>query len=368
MKIAVLSSHTPSFFWFRIDMMRDFISRGHEVLAVGNEPEREWNNKFGGGIKYRQASIYRNGTNPIRDIQTLMSLGRILREEQPDKIFAYQAKTIIYGGIAANRMGITEVYPMIAGVGSVFLSDSLKARTIQFIMQNEYRIAMRKCPSIFFQNSYNAGVFIKRNMVDKDRVVFINGSGVNLDVFSVQPLPDAFGFLCIARLIRDKGIYEYLEACSIVKKEYPQVRCMLVGPYDSNPSAMKEEEIRPYIEDGVIEFFGEQYDVRPYIAQCSVYVLPSYYGEGTPKTVLEAMASGRAIITSDAPGCRETVVDGENGFIVPVKNINALANRMRACIKATETVRRMARASRRMAEDKFDVRSINQIISTTMRL
>lgn len=366
MKIIVLSSHTPSLFWFRIDMMLAFIDRGHEVLAVGNESECTWYEKFAvKGIRYRQAYVQRNGTNPLRDMQTLKSLKSIIKMEKPDKIFTYQAKTIIYGGIAANQLGITEVYPLIAGVGSVFLSGSLKSRIIRFIMKNEYRIGMRECPKVFFQNPDDVALFTKFNIVEKKKIVMLNGSGVNLEKFSILPLPTIFGFLCIARLIRDKGVYEYIEACRIVKEKYPYIRCLLVGPLDSNPSAIRKEELQPYIDSNVIEYFGEQPDVQPYIAQCSVYVLPSYR-EGIPKTVLEAMASGRAIITTDTPGCRETVIDGENGFFVPAKDINALVNSMYKCIQATETIKNMACASRRIAEDKFDVRHVNQTICSTM--
>jgi len=366
MKIAVLSSHTPSLFWFRMDMMLDFKSRGHEIVAIGNENEQAWQEKFQAqGIKYRSAEIQRNGTNPIKDLQTLSSIKKLLREEKPDKIFTYQAKTVIYGGIAANQLGITEVYPLIAGVGSVFLSDSLKSRFVRFILRNEYRIGMKKCPHVFFQNLDDVEVFTKNKIVSSERIVMLNGSGVNLDKFTMMPLPDTFAFLCISRLIRDKGVYEYLQACKIIKTLYPQVRCLLVGPFDTNPSALKQEELQPYIDNGIIEYLGEQADVRPYLAQCSVYVLPSYR-EGTPKTVLEAMASGRAVITTDAPGCRETVIDGQNGYLIPIKDVDALVEKMELLINSSETVSQMALAGRKIAQPKYDVRLVNHKISTIM--
>ena len=156
----------------------------------------------------------------------------------------------------------------------------------------------------------------------------IHGSGVNLEKFVPTEMPEIPTFLYIGRLIKDKGVGEYLEACQKIKRLYgKKVRCLLVGPFDSNPSALKPEELQPLINSGVLEYFGEQSDVRPYISQCSIYVLPSYH-EGTPKTVLENMAMGRAIITTDAPGCRETVVNGENGYLVEVKNEDAEVDRM----------------------------------------
>ncbi len=368
MKIAVLSSHTPSLFWFRMDMMEAFMARGHEVIAVGNEAEANWKDKFlKKGIRYRQADIQRNGTNPLKDFYTLKSLKKILKEEYPDCIFVYQAKTIIYGGMAANQLGITEVYPLIAGVGSLFLSKTLKARLLRFVLKMEYTFSMRKCPYVFFQNQDDVHDFTEMHIVKKERIVMLNGSGVNLDKFQWLPMPEESAFLCISRLIRDKGIYEYLQASKRIKELYPSVRCLLVGPYDTNPSSLKSEELQPYIENGIIEYFGEQSDVRPYLAQCTVFVLPSYR-EGTPKTVLEAMACGRAVITTDAPGCRETVIDGVNGYLVPVKNVTSLTEKMQVFIENPELTYKMAESGRKLAEEKYDVRIVNDIICSTMNL
>jgi glycosyltransferase involved in cell wall biosynthesis len=180
-------------------------------------------------------------------------------------------------------------------------------------------------------------------------------------------LPKEPAFLFIGRLIKDKGIMEYLEACKEVKGKHPKVRCLLVGPYDSNPSALKPEELNPYIESGIIEYFGEQSDVRPFIAQCSTYLLPSYH-EGTPKTVLEAMAMGRPIITSDAPGCRETVTDGINGYLVKVKDIKGLINKMEYLISNQDICKKMGVESAKIAREKYDVKIINQSIMQIMGL
>lgn len=342
MKIIVLSSHTPSLCRFRLEMMREFVALGHEVVAVGNEDENLWGLNFETyGIKYRKVKIARNGTNPLKDLCTLNSLKKLFKEEKPDKIFTYQAKSIIYGGIAAKKLKDVEVYPLIAGIGSVFLLNSLKVKIVRMILKIEYRIALKRSKKVFFQNSDDSAVFILNKLVDESKIVMLHGSGVDLEKFTIQPLPDNFAFLCISRLIRDKGVCEYLDAAREVKKKYPQVRFLLVGPFDTNPSSLSFEELKPYIDDGVIEYFGEQSDVRPYLAQCNVFVLPSYR-EGTPKTVLEAMASFKAIITTDAPGCRETVINNENGFLVPVKDVRALINKMCELIEAPQRVEKMA--------------------------
>ena len=367
MKILVLSSHTPSLFWIRKDMMLSFIALGHEVVAVGNEPEDEWGPKFHEiGIKYLAANIQRNGTNPIRDLKTLSSLKKIIKRECPDKIFAYQAKTVIYGCLAAKSVGV-EIFPMIAGVGSVFLSDSFKGRIVRFILKKEYKAALKYASKVFFQNSDDVELFEKLKILNHEKIVMLRGSGVNLRVFIPEQLPLKTTFLFTGRLIKDKGVVEYLEAARIVKKNHSNVRFLLVGPFDSNPTSLKPEQIQEYVDEGIIEFFGEQTDVRPYLKQCSVFVLPSYR-EGTPKTVLEAMATGRAIITTDAPGCKETVRDGVNGYLVPVKDVSAIVDKMLLFINSPEKIQEMAQSGRKIAEEIFDVEKVNKVIIDTMNI
>lgn len=363
--IAVLSSHTPSLFWFRTDMMREFLSRGYKVYALGNEEESKWRRRFRNiGIEYQQIIVSRNGVNPLQDKKTLDSIKEKLRAICPEKIFTFQAKTVIYGTMAANSLGITEVYPLIAGMGSAFLSNNLKTRLIRIVMTTLYRKSMGECPVVFFQNHDDEQIFRDSGIIRNQKIVMIHGSGVNTEKFEVLPLPDKPAFLCISRLIRDKGVFEYLEACKKVKEEYPDIRCLLVGPYDTNPSALKPDELQPFIDAG-IEYFGEQNDVRPYIKQCSVFILPSYR-EGTPKTNLEAMACGRAVITTDAPGCKETVVDGENGFLVPVKNVNAIYEKMKWFIKNPKEAEKMGLKGRTMVKEIFDVKKVNDVICGAM--
>lgn len=368
MKIAVLSSHTFSLFWFRMDMMIAFIKQGHEVIAVGPEPEVNWKNKFEeNGIRYKQIFVERNGINPFKDLRTYKELHNFMKKEKPDKVFAYQAKTVVYGSIAAKMNGITEVYSLIAGLGSVLRGEGLKNKIIKTVMKIEYRAACRASKKVLFQNNDDKNEFLNNGLIQENKTVIINGSGVNLEKFKPEPLPERPAFLFIGRLIKDKGVMEYLQACKRIKDEYPEVRCLLVGPYDSNPSALKPNELQPFIERGIVEFFGEQIDVRPYLKQCSTYVLPSYH-EGTPKTVLEAMAIGRSIITSDAPGCRETVTDGYNGFLVPIKDIDALVNKMKILVSDSSLNKLMAERSLKLAREKYDVNIVNRSIMQIMGL
>lgn len=368
MKIAVLSSHTSSLLWFRMDMMREFIKKGHTVIALGSDAEDEWKTKFQKyNIEYRQLYVERNGMNPIKDLKTLKSLYEFMKKENPDKVFAYQAKTVIYGSIAAKLNGVSGVYSLIAGLGSIFRGKGLKNNIVKAILKIEYWIACKCSKKVFFQNQDDKNTFIQNRLISNEKAIIINGSGVNLEKFNPTPIPRELAFLFIGRLIKDKGIIEYLEACKVVKAKHPKIRCLLVGPFDSNPSSLKSEDLKPYIESGIVEYFGEKSDVKPYISQCSVYLLPSYH-EGTPKTVLEAMAMGRPIITSDAPGCRETVVEGVNGYLVKVKDIIGLINRMEYFIFNREACVNMGNESVKIARKKYDVKIINQTIMHTMEL
>ena len=368
MKIIVLSSHTQSLFWFRMDMMKSFIENGHTVVAIGSDASELWEDKFAQhGIKYRQIYVQRNGLNPLADLKTLSSIKQVFKKEKPDKVFAYQAKSIIYGSIAANNLGITEFYSLVAGLGSIFRGSGIKNNLIKYIMKIQYKLACKYSKLVFFQNNDDKAEFINNHLISENKTAIMNGSGVNLNIFQPVAQPSESVFLFIGRLIKDKGIMEYLEASKAIKTKYPNVRCLLVGPYDSNPSALKEEELQPYIDNKIIEYYGEQKDVRPYLAQCSTFVLPSYH-EGTPKTILEAMAMGRSIITTDAPGCRETVSHGLNGYLVKVGDVNTLEEAMERVIKSPNISLEMGQESLNLAKSKYDVKLVNKSIIEYMEL
>lgn len=284
-----------------------------------------------------------------------------MKKEKPDKVFAYQGKTLIYGSVAARLNGIAGIYLLVAGLGSVLRGTGFKNKIVQMILKTELWVAFKCCKKAFFHNMDDRSDFTQRGLI-KDRKAFIlNGSGVNLDRFQPAPIPAEPAFLFIGRLIKDKGIVEYLEACKAVKSEYPHMRCLLVGPYDSNPSALKPMELQPYIDNRTIEYFGEQEDVRPFIVQCSALILPSYH-EGLPKAVVEAMAMGRPIITTNTPGCKETVTDGVNGYLVEAKDVQGIVARMKHLICNPNISRKMGAESLRIATEKFDVKIINQTL------
>lgn len=370
-KVAIVTAATNTIMRFRIDMLDEFVRHGAEVMVLGDEPESVWEGVFADHhARYRSYPVARNGVNPLSDLTTLRALESLFREERPTHIFTYQAKPNIYGTLAAARVGGIRCFAMMGGLGSVFHGKDLKSKLVGTIVACEYRAALKHAEKVFFQNHEDVATFKKRGIIRQDQVVMVHGSGVNLEKFPQEPLPSKPSFLFVGRLVRGKGVLDYLEAARMVKKQHPEASFVLVGPYDSNPTALGPKDIEPYIQDGTVRYEGERQpdEIHEFMKACSCFVLPSYYGEGTPKSALEAMATGRPLIVANAVGCREVVREGENGFLVPPKDPQAIAEAMGKLIKNADMKERMAAASRSMAESMFDVRKVNATICEAMEL
>lgn len=365
-KILVLAGFSKSLVHFRKELLENMVSRGHEVIAVGpeNNYELELNSI---GVKFVQLRFDRLSVNPFKDLILILNLIKLMRIEKPDVYFGYTIKPVIYGSIAAKVSGIKRRYAMITGLGSIFIEGSNKKEYVKYIVKMLYKIGISFDNKIFFQNNDDINEFIKMKIVDREKCYLVNGSGVNLDYYTPSPLPKDNIFLFIGSVMGDKGVREYMEAASIVKRKVKDVRCWIVGPMDTRLTGINESEMKPYIEEGSIEYFGSTEDVRFYLDKCRFYVLPSYR-EGTPRSVLEAMAKGRPIITTDAPGCRETVLNGINGFLVPVRDSKILADKMIWMIENSNSVELMAQESLRLVREKYDVNVVNEHMLKIMEL
>ncbi len=323
-------------------------------------------------LTVHQVPMLRTGTNVLADLHTVWALWRLIRQIAPDMVLGYTIKPVIYGTLAAWLTGVPHRFALITGLGYAFQGGGQRSR-LQALVQRLYALALARAQRVFFQNPDDLALFQERGILQPHTpVCVVNGSGVDLASFTVKPLPSAtfagcVRFLFIGRLLGDKGVREYAEAARLLKRSHPLVQCALVGWIDSNPNAIAQGELDGWIADGSIEFLGRLSDVRPAIEACSVYVLPSYR-EGTPRTVLEAMAMGRAVITTDAPGCRETVVDGDNGFLVPVQSVDALAEAMARFITDPTLAARMGQRGRQIAEEKYDVHKVNAVMLKEMGL
>lgn len=366
-RITIISHYAPSLVNFRGELIKTLAAAGHDITALG--PENGFETEIAAlGAKYRQIPLQRTGTNPIKDLGTVLSLVMVLRDLRPDAVLSYAIKPVIYGSLAASLAAVPNIYSIITGLGYLFTGESAKQTLLLKLLFPLYKAALSKNKAVFFQNPDDLKLFQSLNLLSQNqRQVIINGSGVDVCRFAYSPAEaEPLSFLLMARLISDKGIREYVEAARGLKKRYPQVSFRLLGPYDSNPTAIDRLDVEKWASEG-IQYLGETKDVRPYLVNSSVYVLPSYR-EGTPRSVLEAMSVGRPVVTTDAPGCRETVQDGINGFLVPVKDAAALGEAMERFIQSPELVRKFGEASRRIAEDKYDVKRVNKVIMQTIEM
>ncbi len=369
----LVGSTAESFINFRVPLIAALLAKGLDVHVAApdlpaDSPVRHQLEAM--GLKVHQVPMMRTGTNPVADLRTAWALWRLMLKIRPEMVLGYTIKAVICGTLAAWLARVPKRFSLISGLGYAFQGGGQRSR-LQALVQVLYGLALARSNRVFFQNPDDLALFQDRGILKPHTpVCVVNGSGVDLTRFIVQPLPDgavqgAVKFLFIGRLLGDKGVREYAEAARMLKRSHPQVTCALVGWIDSNPNAIGKTELDEWVRDGSIEFLGRLNDVRPAIEACSVYVLPSYR-EGTPRTVLEAMAMGRAIITTDAPGCRETVVDGENGFLVPVQDTEALAHAMRRFLEEPALQVSMGAKSRQIAEYKYNVHEVNRVMLAGM--
>jgi len=371
---------------FRGPLLREMVTRGHEVWGCAGDARDDVVETLSGmGVSFAPIHLSRAGLRPWSDLHTCWDLMGLMRRIRPDVVLAYTIKAVIWGGLAARMCRVPAVFSLITGLGYAFVErPGLKGRLLVLSAEFLYRLGVRRSRKVFFQNRDDASEFLERRVVTRQQGVVVNGSGVDLSYYGRAPLPVHTQFLMICRLLIDKGVREYVKAAREIHTKFPDVVFQLAGSLDQNPRSISRKELSLW-EDGVdIEYLGQVGDVRPAYRECSVYVLPSYYREGTPRTILEAMAHGRPIITTDMPGCRETVpltekgraqrtrcegvMEGENGFLVRARDSEALAEAMAVFLREPDLVTKMGRRSREIAEKKYDVGMVNRAMLETMGL
>lgn len=346
------------------------LSESNNVIAMADSTVDEVTSKLADKrVLFKAFPIQRNGLNPVIDFQTWIFLRKTFKEVSPKIILAYTIKPIIWGGLASRVSPDTRFYALVTGLGFAFQTGNWKRNLLTKLVTNLYRSALKNATKVIFQNPDNMNVFVSIGIIPKEKCALVNGSGVDINQFDFTKLPkdSAPVFLSIGRLLGEKGFREYAAAAKIVKNKYPDARFILQGPTDPSPDGLLISEIEQWQEEGAIEYLESTSDVRPSLKSCHVYVLPSYH-EGMPRTVLEAMAIGRPILTTDVPGCRETVVNGDNGYLVPKANAKALAERMIWFIENRDQWGRMGIRSRELAEEKYDVHKVNAQLMEIMGL
>jgi glycosyltransferase involved in cell wall biosynthesis len=365
-KIILLSGSGDTVAWFRLDFLNEFLLRSYKVYVLAPDIRDDLKPELiNMGIEFIEIKLERKGFNVLNLISSVFELARLFREIHPNIIFSYTHKAILSGSLAAKISGFSNTFSMVTGTGHIFDNQTKKEKVIKFIGSLALRIALRFNKLVFFQNPDDQALFLKNNIVLSQKTKLVNGSGVNIDKFSLSPLPSEPIFLCMARLIKSKGLEEFARAAKRVKKLYPEARFLLYGYPDDHPDSIDENEIiSNWLIDFGVEYFGYAENPIDAIKECSVFVLLSYK-EGTPRVVLEAMAMGRPIITTDAPGCRETLKNGVNGFLVPRYDDLEAANAMIKLLSA-ELRKEMGKESRKFCESKFNVIDVNKTLLSDM--
>lgn len=357
MKVIIVLNTAWNLVNFRAGLIRALVAEGHEVVAVA--PQDEYAPRLAAlGCRFVALPMDNKGTHPGRDLLLFLRFLSLLRRERPDVFLGYTVKPNVYGSLAAHALGIP-VVNNIAGLGAVFIRDNWLTRLVRLL----YKTALSRSQHVFFQNDEDMRQFVEQGLVVADKVSRLPGSGVDLSSFyysPMQPLGNrAFRFLLVARLLWDKGVGEYVEAARMVRRKYPAAKFQLLGFLDvKNPTAVSRAQMDEWVAEGVVEYLGVADDVQPYLAAADCVVLPSYR-EGVPRSLLEAAAMGRPIVTTNAVGCRDAVSDGVNGLLCRVADAGDLAEKMAQMIALSPEARAaMGQRGREKVEREFDERVV----------
>jgi glycosyltransferase involved in cell wall biosynthesis len=357
-RCLILGTNSRSLINFRGKLLEHLVAKGISVTVVSSKPDFESLNSLTAlNVHYQVVSLKRNALNLAYDIKTLIDFLILFKRVRPNFVLAYGVKLVIWGGVSA-RIAHIPFFALITGLGFAFQGDSFKRKFLTKLVVFLYKVALKNSKSVIFQNKDNRNTFIEKGIVSRSKTYVVNGSGVDIKKYSVTEFPEAhIRFLCVSRLLGEKGLREYAAAARIVKDKFPNVEFDLVGPEDSSPDAISLEEVSRWSD--YVNYKGSTNDVRPYIEECHVYVLPSHH-EGLPRSTLEAMSMGRPILTTNSVGCKETVEDGVNGFMVPVGSTIKLAEKMIWYIENEDKIQSMGKESRSIVENKFDVHKVNK--------
>ena len=361
MKIIICVNTAWNLVNFRAGLIRALVAQGHEVLAVA--PDDSYAPRLAGlGCRFVPLHMENGGTHPGRDAMLLWRFLRLFWRERPDVYLGYTVKPNVYGSLAARLLGIS-VINNIAGLGAVFIKAGWLVRLVRWL----YRVALARSAKVFFQNGDDRQLFVAGGLVRAEVTDLLPGSGIDLTKFALVPLAATnstsgkFRFLLIARMLLDKGVGEYVAAARLLHQRWPQLECCLLGFLEvQNPATVSRAQMDAWVTQGHVKYLGVSDDVRPEIAAADCIVLPSYR-EGTPRTLLEAAAMGRPIITTDAVGCREVVDDGQNGYLCKVRDAADLAEKMEQMLKLTlEQRQQMSHYGRLKMEREFDEKIVIQ--------
>lgn len=359
---------------FRGQLLRALVAGGHDVIVAAPKTDPSAPGRLEAmGVTYHRASLNRTGMNPLRDLRDQFAMARWFREVRPDVVFAYGAKPIVVALAAASFARVPRRYAMLAGLGFAFAfthdgQRSVKRALARQVQKAMYRWLFPSCERVIFHNHEDRDELVRRRLVALEHTTVVAGSGVDVAEFTATVPPTTPPtFMFVGRMLRSKGVEELVRAAHQLRAKVPDAEVHLVGGMDQNPDAIDVGVLRAAVDQGDVVYHGQIADVRPYLRACSVFVLPSYR-EGLPRSALEALASGRTTIVSDAPGCREVVRHGRHGALVPVRNVPALAATMIEYARDPERIVREGAEARRTAEEDYDVRIVTESMLAALDL
>lgn len=362
MNIGISAVRTKDIRLNRWELIEEIQKYGHNVFYFGmsnNKPPHTDYNKY--GIEFISTSLKRSNVNVINELKTIRDYSKALKSKKIDSLLVYGIRTFPAVVIAAKLAGVKNVVCVVNGSGRLFKLKGMKGFITKLVSYPMLAYAFFLSNHIFFQNQDDLKLIKRKKLLLSTNYSVVNGSGVNLDEFPKVPLNKEPTFTYIGRITADKGVNEFIESALKVHEIYPEAKFYLVGPMDDS-NKINNMLLKEAVDRGVIKLIGKVDDVRPSLKKTRVFVLPSFYGEGVPRTILEAMSMGRPIITTDSPGCRETVEDGVNGFKVPIKNTPKLIKKFLWMIENPEKAKEMGDNSRILAEEKFNVHNINKVM------
>ena len=372
-KIIVIASLGYSLVNFRLELLKRMIANGHEVLAIA--PEIEPNTKkvleqF--NIKTASFPMDRTGTSPFQDIKTVLALRKIFCAFKPDYILPYTAKPIMYANLAGRMAKIPHRFALFTGLGYSFSEENstYKRKLTKQISVFLYRLSSKGMEGAFSYNPIETQDIRNFGLIPASTpITQVPGSGVDTSLFpNTVPKTNPVRFLMVARLLKSKGTHIFVEAAQRLKARGLKFEAALLGPVDINPDAISKKQLDDWVQGEAVGYLGSTKHVPPHLANCTVMVLPSMYREGIPRTVLEAMSSGRAVITTDVPGCAHSVADQKDGFIVKAGDVKTLENAMAKFIENPKLAVKMGASGREHACHIFDVHKVNKLLLTTMGL
>lgn len=361
-RICFIVNSGAFFLSHRAVIAKELLCRGAEVHVItapgeGVEEIRRL------GMIHHSANINRSGKNIVSEIATLFTFVKLLRQIQPDLIHLVTIKPMLYGGVAAKLLGLENVVSAVSGLGHTFSANTPKTRILRAILKPLFILAFRaKNSRVIFQNTSDRDTLLDMGVISNSRVRMIKGSGVDLELYKpCERNSQEVVVVFAARLLKNKGVCEFVDAAQRIQFDNPDVRFIVVGdPDPSNPLSVSSEDIRQWQDESNVEFLGFRRDIPEIFSQADIVALPSYYGEGLPKVLIEAAACGRAIVTTDHPGCRDAVIADQTGLVVPSKNVDALVKAFLSLIESTEKRKQLGKAARRFAEKEFDVKGVVQ--------